>query len=125
MMNAVDNLRRFNRFYTRQLGLLDERLTQSPFSLTQARVLYELAHRTSPTAAGIARDLGLDTAYLSRILKRFKALRLVDSAPKPAHGKQNPLTLSPPPRKAFPALDRAAVAEIAGVLAPVREAVRH
>jgi DNA-binding MarR family transcriptional regulator/N-acetylglutamate synthase-like GNAT family acetyltransferase len=124
-MNAIDNLRRFNRFYTRQLGLLDERLTHSPFSLTQARVLYELAHRASPTAAGIARDLGLDTAYMSRIIKRFKALRLVDSAPNPAHGKQNLLTLTPAGRDAFAALDRAAIEQIAGMLAPLSEASRR
>src|ERR1700681_464861 len=124
-MNAIDNLRRFNRFYTRQLGLLDERLTQSPFSLTQARVLYELAHRASPTAAGIARDLGLDTAYMSRILKRFKALQLVDSAPNPAHGKQNLLTLTPAGRDDLAALHRAAVEQIAGMLAPLGEPARR
>src|ERR1700727_2241412 len=112
IMDAVGRLRRFNRFYTRQLGLLDERLSRSPFSLTQARVLYELAHRASPTAAEMARDLGLDTAYLSRILKRFRAQRLVDSAPNPAHAKQNLLRLTPAGREAFGALDRAAIDEI-------------
>jgi DNA-binding MarR family transcriptional regulator/GNAT superfamily N-acetyltransferase len=124
MTDAIENLRRFNRFYTRQLGLLDERLTRSPYSLTQARVLYELAHRASPTAAEIARDLGLDAAYLSRILKRFKALHLIDSAPNPAHAKQNLLSLTPAGRAAFAALDQAAIAQVANMLAPLDESAR-
>jgi DNA-binding MarR family transcriptional regulator/GNAT superfamily N-acetyltransferase len=123
--SAIASLRRFNRFYTRQLGLLDERLTQSPFSLTQARVLWELAHRGSPTAAAIARDLGLDTAYLSRMLKQFRAKGLVESAPNPAHGRQNLLTLTPAGRDAFKALDRAAVEQIGALLAPLTEGSRR
>jgi DNA-binding MarR family transcriptional regulator/N-acetylglutamate synthase-like GNAT family acetyltransferase len=124
MADAIEDLRRFNRFYTRQLGLLDERLTHSPYSLTEARVLYELAHRAAPTAAEIARDLKLDTAYLSRILKRFRALRLLDSAPNPAHAKQNLLSLTSAGRAAFAGLDQAAVAQVANMLAPLDESAR-
>jgi DNA-binding MarR family transcriptional regulator/GNAT superfamily N-acetyltransferase len=124
-MGAIESLRQFNRFYTRQLGLLDERLTRSPYSLTEARVLYELAHRASPTAATIARDLDLDTAYLSRILKRFKALGLIESAPNPAHAKQNLLSLTPAGRDAFAALDQAAIEQVSGLLAPLSEASRQ
>jgi DNA-binding MarR family transcriptional regulator/GNAT superfamily N-acetyltransferase len=123
--DAIGNLRRFNRFYTRQLGLLDERLTRSPFSLTQARVLYELAHRAAPTAAEIAHDLGLDRAYLSRLLKRFRAQRLTASTPDPAHGKQKLLSLTPAGRRAFEALDRAAVEQISRMLSPLDEASRR
>jgi DNA-binding MarR family transcriptional regulator/GNAT superfamily N-acetyltransferase len=125
MKDAITKLRRFNRFYTRQLGLLDERLSHSPFSLTQARVLYELAHRASPTAAEIARDLGLDPAQLSRILRSFRARALVTSAPSAAHAKRNLLSLTPEGRKAFHALERATVAEIAALLAPLSEAARR
>ena len=124
-MGAIESLRQFNRFYTRQLGLLDERLTQSPYSLTEARVLYELAHRDLPTAATIARDLSLDTAYLSRILKRFKALGLLASAPNPAHAKQNLLSLTQAGRAAFAALDRAAVEQVSSLLAPLSDASRQ
>ena len=124
-MGAIESLRQFNRFYTRQLGLLDERLTQSPYSLTQARVLYELAHRASPTAATIARDLNLDTGYLSRILKRFKVLGLIATAPNPAHAKQNLLSLTPAGRDAFAALDRAAIEQVSGLLAPLSDASRQ
>ena len=124
-MDAIGSLRRFNRFYTRELGLLDERLSRSPFSLTEARVLYELAHRASPTAAEIARDLALDPAHLSRILKRFKARRLAASAPSAAHAKHNLLSLTPEGREAFDALERATVERIAAMLAPLGEASRR
>ncbi len=124
-MDAVDRLRRFNRFYTRQLGLLDERLSRSPFSLTEARVLYELAHRAAPTAAEIARDLALDPAHLSRILKRFRARRLATGAPSAAHAKRRLLSLTREGRAAFDALERATIVEIAGLLAPLSEAAQR
>ncbi|WP_158816383.1 bifunctional helix-turn-helix transcriptional regulator/GNAT family N-acetyltransferase [Methylocapsa sp. S129] len=124
-MDAIGRLRRFNRFYTRQLGLLDERLSHSPFSLTQARVLYELAHRTSPTAAEIARDLGLDPAQLSRILKAFRTRRLLTSAPSAAHAKHKLLSLTPKGRAAFDTLEQATVEQIAGMLAPLGETARR
>ncbi|MGO8798509.1 MAG: GNAT family N-acetyltransferase [Roseiarcus sp.] len=124
-MDAIGALRRFNRFYTRELGLLDERLNRSPFSLTEARVLYELAHRASPTAAEIARDLSLDPAQLSRILKRFTTRRLVGSAPSAAHAKRMLLSLTPAGRQAFGALERATVAQIGAMLAPLDEVARR
>jgi DNA-binding MarR family transcriptional regulator/GNAT superfamily N-acetyltransferase len=125
MLETVDSLRRFNRFYTRQLGLLDEHLSQSPFSLTEARALYELAHRSAPTAATIARDLELDPGHLSRILKRFRARRLVASAPSAVHAKKHLLSLTPEGRKAFEALERATIDEIAAMLAPLSAASRR
>jgi DNA-binding MarR family transcriptional regulator/GNAT superfamily N-acetyltransferase len=124
-MDAVASIRRFNRFYTRQIGLLGDRLSRSPFSLTQARVLYELAHRAAPTAAELARDLGLDPAYLSRILKRFRMQRLVSSAPSAAHAKQLLLTLTPEGREAFDALEQATIEETARMLEPLGEPARR
>src|ERR1700735_4742891 len=91
--DAIASVRRFIRFYTRQLGLLDEGLLRSDFSLTEARVLYELAHREALTATDLCRDLGLDAGYLSRILKAFDQRGLISRTSSPRDGRQALLTL--------------------------------
>ncbi len=80
-------MRRFSRFYTRRLGLLGEGLLKSDFSLTEARVLYELAHRDGLTATDLCRDLALDAGYLSRILKAFDQRGLILRGPSPRDGR--------------------------------------
>jgi len=99
-------IRRFNRFYTRQLGVLRKTYLDSPFSLGEARVLYEIASRRSPTASGIARALDLDAGYLSRLLRNFEKRGLIRRGVSASDARQSHLALSPRGRKAFAPLER-------------------
>lgn len=109
----VASVRAFNRFYTRQLGVLDESVLASGLSLTEMRVLYELAHRDGATATGLGRDLGLDAGYLSRLLSKFEARRWLKRAPAPGDARQSLLVLTPSGRKAFAPIEKAACEQIA------------
>ena len=109
-------VRRFNRFYTRRIGVLQEGLLKSPFSLTEARVLYELAHREDATASVLARDLGLDAGYLSRLLKGFEERGLIKRAASPLDARQSLLTLTALGRAAFAPLDHRSQDEIGAML---------
>jgi DNA-binding MarR family transcriptional regulator/GNAT superfamily N-acetyltransferase len=102
---SIARARRFNRFYTRRIGVLDEGLYHTRFSLTESRVLYELAHRPNLTATALGKDLGLDPGYLSRILHRFEKQRLIAKTPSEADGRQNLVRLTPGGRAAFAPLD--------------------
>jgi DNA-binding MarR family transcriptional regulator/GNAT superfamily N-acetyltransferase len=96
---------------------LHEGLLDSPFSLTEVRVLYELAHREQPVASELVKELGLDPGYLSRILGRFKAKRLVESMPSPEDGRLNILRLTKKGKDAFAPLNERAHVEIRTMLA--------
>ena len=102
----IDAVRAFNRFYTRQIGLLDEGLLKSAFSLTEARVLYELAHRQGLTATDLGRDLGLDAGYISRLLKKFERLRLISRSTLVSDARQSSIALTPAGRNAFAPLNQ-------------------
>ncbi|GEO14155.1 bifunctional helix-turn-helix transcriptional regulator/GNAT family N-acetyltransferase [Microvirga aerophila] len=112
----IAQFRRFSRFYTRQIGLLDEGLLESEFSLTEVRVLYELAHRTGLTATELGRDLGLDRGYLSRLLKGFEARGLIKRIPIEGDGRQVLVALTDTGRSVFDPLNRASDAQVASIL---------
>lgn len=115
----VQAVRRFNRFYTRKMGLLSKGHLHSPFSLTEVRVLYELAHRQDPVAAAIGKDLGLDAGYLSRILLGFAKRGLVKRSRSEKDARQTHLSLTSKGRAVFQPLDRAASQEIGALLKQV------
>src|SRR3954471_19903505 len=96
----VAAVRRFNRFYTQKLGVLQPDWLDSPFSLTQARALYELQQRERTTATDIAGELDLDAGYLSRILRRFHSSRLIRKHVSPEDGRQSFLSITARGRKA-------------------------
>jgi len=109
-------VRRFNRFYTKRIGVLREGLLESPFSLTEARVLYELAHRDEPTAKDLGAELGLDAGYLSRILRGFERHRLIGRRPSTADGRQSLVSLTAKGEKAFALLDRRSREEVGALI---------
>jgi DNA-binding MarR family transcriptional regulator/N-acetylglutamate synthase-like GNAT family acetyltransferase len=114
-------VRRFNRFYTQRIGVLRRRMYGSPLSLTEVRVLYELARRHGPTAAQLARDLDLDAGYLSRILQAFERDGWIRRAPNDDDARAAKVSLTPAGRKAFAPLDRESHDQVAQMLAPLNE----
>jgi DNA-binding MarR family transcriptional regulator/N-acetylglutamate synthase-like GNAT family acetyltransferase len=110
-------VRAFNRFYTRKLGVLDQQLLKSPFSLSEARVLYELAHREDLSAKEIGAELGLDAGYLSRIVQNFDENGLITREPLPADRRQYQLGLTAKGRQAFAKLERSTQDDIGAMLA--------
>ncbi|BEP91666.1 helix-turn-helix domain-containing GNAT family N-acetyltransferase [Acidovorax sp. A79] len=122
--DAVKAVRRFNRFFTRRVGVLDPYLG-SDLSLTDVRVLYELAHRDAPVASELARDLGLDGGYLSRILRRFEGAGWILRSASARDARQSVLTLTPAGRAAFEPLQQRSRDEAAALLAPLPPARRH
>jgi DNA-binding MarR family transcriptional regulator/GNAT superfamily N-acetyltransferase len=99
-------VRGFNRFYTRELGVLRKTYLDSPYSLGEARLLYEIAQRRSPTASDIARALDLDAGYLSRTLRNFEKRGLIRREVSAHDGRQSHLALSASGHRAFAPLDR-------------------
>src|SRR6187431_943399 len=113
----VAAVRAFNRFYTRELGVLDQQIAKSPFSLSEARVLYELAHRQNLSAKEIGAELGLDAGYLSRIVQNFDEAGLISREPLPSDRRQYRLALTAKGRQTFARLERSMKDEVAAMLA--------
>jgi len=112
----VGAVRHFSRFYTRWIGVLGEGVLHSPFSLTEARVLYELANRENPTATLLGEVLGLDRGYLSRLLRRLQKQRLLVKQRVKGDGRVRALSLTKKGRTAFETLNEASDAQVSSFL---------
>jgi len=109
-------VRGFNRFYTRQIGVLRKTFLDSPYSLAEARVLYEIASRKAPTASDVGRALDLDAGYLSRLLRKFERRGLIRREISPRDARQSHLTLSPRGRAAYAPLEKRSQRDMAAML---------
>src|SRR5581483_2554250 len=121
MDQRVESVRAFNRFYTKQIGVLNEKLVRSPYSLTEARVLYELANHDGITARELANELGIDAGELSLIMKKLNELGFIEKRVNEKDKREVTLTLTAAGRKAFQPLDVAARAEVKKMMAKLPE----
>jgi DNA-binding MarR family transcriptional regulator/GNAT superfamily N-acetyltransferase len=119
--DRIAAVRQFNRFFTRQIGVLREGLLHSPYSLTEARVLFELAQRQDLTSSDVCRELGLDAGYLSRILARLEQQGLLEKVRSEADGRQRLLRLTPEGEHAFALLNQRSRDEVAEMLSDLSE----
>jgi DNA-binding MarR family transcriptional regulator/GNAT superfamily N-acetyltransferase len=118
-------LRRFNRYWTRRIGVLREGLAASDFPLAESRLLWELAHRQTTSVTELARDLDLDLGYTSRLVRRFRERGLVAAQPAPEDGRRQRLRLTPKGRRAFAPLDRGSEREAAALLEALPQAAQE
>jgi DNA-binding MarR family transcriptional regulator/GNAT superfamily N-acetyltransferase len=116
LLQRVEAIRRFNRFYTRQIGVLHEGLLNSMFSPAEARVIYELAHHEQTTASALGDELGLDAGYLSRMLQSFKKHGLIDAQPSETDRRQRMLRLTQAGQDAFAMLNARSYRQIEAML---------
>jgi len=124
LASHTQSVRHFNRFYTRQIGVLQEHLLESPFSLTEVRVLYELAHREKANASQLCRELGLDAGYLSRIVHGFGKRGLIEKKASAEDGRQIVLRMTAAGRKVFATLNLQSSQQVETMLGGLAEADR-
>ncbi len=120
----AEAVRRFNRYYTRQIGVLHEHLLASEYSLTEVRILYELAHRPAIALSDLCRELNLDAGYVSRVVSGFEKKGLVAKTRSAADARVGVLELTDAGRAAFAPLDEASRNEIIGILTQLPEAAQ-
>jgi len=118
----VEAIRRFNRFYTRRIGALHEGLLASKFTLTESRLLWELAHRDRLTATELARELELDAGYLSRLLRSFKERGLIKTARAVDDARHQHLSLTAAGKRAFAPINTRSQSDVSALLATLAEA---
>nr|WP_189178453.1 bifunctional helix-turn-helix transcriptional regulator/GNAT family N-acetyltransferase [Microbispora rosea] len=124
-MDVVPEVRAFNRFYTSVIGVLGAGMHDTPYSLTEARVLFELGTREAADAAGIRAALGLDPGYLSRILAKFETEGLISRERSAEDARRQVVRLTPKGRDTFGVLDRRSAAEIETLLAKLTDPERR
>ncbi len=117
----IDAIRRFNRFFTRRIGVLREGLLHTPYSLTEARILFEIANHDDLSASDLSRELGLDPGYLSRILAGLQRQGLIEKTPSESDARRRLLALTPEGRDAFSLLDARSREEVAEMLGELSE----
>jgi len=126
----IQSIRDFNRFYTNIIGLVDNHILDSPYSLPEARVLYELFHRQPCTASDIMASINMDKGYLSRVLKSFEKKGLLLRKPSKDDGRVAALVLTPKGEKEFGKINEASAAQIRVLLATmsqqeIKDAIHH
>src|SRR5437762_1464171 len=124
LQDQVAAVRSFSRFYTRKLGIIEPKLLDSPFTLQEARIIYEIAHRSACTATDLTRDLGLDPGFLSRTLQGLQRRQIVTRKPSKDDGRINELSLTAKGRTASAELERRSRDEVSRLLAGLDAAER-
>ena len=117
----IDAVRSFNRFFTRRIGVLRGGLLHTPYSLTEARILFEVASRNEATASDLSRELGLDPGYLSRILSGLERRGLIEKTPSETDARRRLLSLTPEGKDAFAMLDARSREEVGEMLGKLSE----
>jgi DNA-binding MarR family transcriptional regulator/N-acetylglutamate synthase-like GNAT family acetyltransferase len=125
MKDLITRVRAFNRFYTNVIGVLGEGLLDSPYSLTEARLIFELAQRDTTEVIALRRDLDIDAGYLSRILARFEADGLITRARSATDGRRQVIRLTAAGRAAYGMLDERSAGEVRGLLTPLTDERRR
>lgn len=120
----VAAVRAFNRFYTRKLGIIEPKLLHSPFTLQEARIMYEIVHRPACTASDLTRDLGLDPGFLSRTLQALQRRQIVTRKPSKDDGRVNELSLTAKGRAAQAELERRSCEQVGSLLASLEDGQR-
>jgi DNA-binding MarR family transcriptional regulator/GNAT superfamily N-acetyltransferase len=124
LAGEIAAIRGFNRFYTRKLGLIEPKLLHSPFTLQEARIIYEIRHRPACTATDLTRDLGLDPGFVSRTLQALQRRQIVTRKPSKDDGRVNELALTAKGRTAQAELERRSREEVGHLLASLDETQR-
>src|ERR1700733_7495355 len=123
--DQIARVRAFNGDHPRRIGVLSDGMLDSPYSLTEVRVMYEIAHRRDVTAGELAADLDLDRGYLSRLLKGFEAKKLLVRTPSPEDGRRQHLRLTPAGMRVFVPLEKRSQEQVHGMLTALDEERRR